>query len=279
MQVPYSLDRVWQLARDHPEDPPYTALFYDPIDIALQRPNNEALDERHGNIRSILLSRHIHAARDLFLSTEIKLLNRHQGFLIHSAFTVQVGPFEDTEKLGQGQLEDTYAEFEALKDVDGCLMVVKNRSPKHSAADYAAVWGGIMSNATRGLGCAGVVTNGNVRDSHQLSAVADDFNYLVFGRGFCPLDARGTVQLDHFMKSISMPGLQFDQNPGHQVSIDPGDCVVADRDGILVIPQAIAQDVIDLSVERYEAEAYVIRGIRNQKRSDVIPFIRKNGIL
>ncbi len=279
MQVSYSLDRVWQLARDHSDDPPYTALFYDPIDIALQRPNNEILDERHERIRSTLVSRHIHAARELFLSTNIGLLNRQQGFLIHSAFTVQVGPFEDTEKLGQGQLEDIYAEFEALKDVKGCLMVVKNRSPKHSAADYAAVWGGIMSNATRGLGCAGVVTNGNVRDSYQLAAVADDFEYLVFGRGFCPLDARGTIQLDHFMKPISMPGLGFDDNPDHVVTIDPGDCVVADRDGILVIPQVIAQDVIDLSVERYKAEAYVIRGIRKQNRSDVIPFIKENGIL
>ncbi len=279
MKVPYKLDEIHQLIQEYPEDPPYAALFYDPIDIALQKPNNESYDQRHEKIAAYLSQHRISSARDFFLSNEIQLLNGDSGILIDSAFTVQVGEIKDRCRTGQGQLDDIFAQFEAIKADNGCLMVVKNSAPRNSPSYFAAVWGGIMSNSTFQLGCRGVITDGFVRDQAQLEAMAKDYGYLVFGKGNCALDARGHIQIEFFQKAIQMPGLDFRYRAENRVHVDYGDLVVADRDGILVIPKQIAQEVIDLSAERYKAEKFIIGGIRTKSRQQVIPFIKKHGIL
>lgn len=279
MQTAYNFKPVLQLVDSNPNDPPYTALFYDPIDIALQRPNNESVDQRHDVIRDYLLSKQIHHARELFLSNEIRLLNHSNGIIMNAAFPVEIESMEGSTKTGQDQLDDIFEEFEAVKAANGCLMVIKNCSPKNSPSYFAAVWGGIMSNSTFSLGCKGIITNGLVRDQYQIEAMGNDFKYLVFGRGNCALDARGHLQIRSFLEPIIMPGLDFSNTAANHVRIEPGDFIVADKDGIIVIPQAIAQPVIDLSVERYGAERYIIKGIRNQPRENIIPFIKEHGIL
>ena len=279
MQIVYNFKPVQQLIDSNPEDPPYAALFYDPIDIALQRPNNESVDQRHDKIRNYLVSRQIHHARELFLSNEIQLLNRLKGIMVNAAFTVELESMEGSTKTGQDQLDDIFIMFEAVKAANGCLMVVQNCSPLKSPSYFAAVWGGIMSNSTFRLGCNGVITNGFVRDQYQLESVGNDFNYLVFGKAHCALDARGHLKIRSFFQPITMPGLDFHNRAKNRVRIEPGDFIVADNDGIIVIPQRIAQAVIDLSVERYHAERYIIRGIRSQQCENVIPFIKKHGIL
>lgn len=279
MQTAYNFKPVLQLVDLNPNDPPYTALFYDPIDIALQRPNNEPVDQRHDKIRDYLLSRHIHHARELFLSNEIRLLNHSNGIIVNAAFTVELETMEGSTKTGQDQLGDIFDEFEAVKAADGCLMVIQNCSPKNSPSNFAAVWGGIMSNSTFGLGCAGIITNGFVRDQYQIESMGNDFKYLVFGRGNCALDARGHLQIRSFLQPIAMPGLDFHNGAENHVRVEPGDFIVADKDGIIVIPQPIAQAVIDLSVERYHAERCIIKGIRSQQRENIIPFIKEHGIL
>ncbi len=279
MHVSYDFEPVLRLIEQNPEDPPYTALFYDPVDIAIQKPNNEKYDERHEKIRNFLFSKNIRQARQLFLSNEITLLNRANGILIDSALTVELGPMVNSERTGQDQLDDIFREFEAIKQADGCLLVVKNSSPDDHPAYYAATWGGIMSNSTCQLGCNGVITDGFVRDQYQLESIGEDFNYLVFGKGNCALDARGHLQINSYLQPITMKGLNLRNDEKNEVTIHPGDLVIADKDGIIVIPHEIAGEVIELSIERYDAEKYIVHGIRSQEKENVIPFIKKHGIL
>ena len=210
MQVSYNFDSVLKLMEQNPNDPPYSALFYDPVDIAIQKPNNEKYDQRHERIRSYLFSKNIFFARDLFLSTEISLLNSPNGITINSAFTVELTPIENSIKTGQDQLDDIFELFETVKATDGCLMVVKNCSSRNDPSYFAATWGGIMSNSTYQLGCSGVITNGVVRDQFQMESIGNDFNYLVFAQGNCALDARGHLQIKSYGQPITMPGLAWD---------------------------------------------------------------------
>ncbi len=279
MNINYNIEKITRLIEQNPEDPPYTALFYDPVDIAIQKPNNEKYDRRHENIRNFLFSKNIHHARKLFLSNEIKLLNLPNGMLINSAFTVELGPMVNSERTGQDQLNDIFAEFEAIKQADGCLIVIKNSSPENHPAYFAATWGGIMSNSTCKLDCSGVITNGFIRDQYQLQSVGRDYNYLVFGKGNCALDARGHLQINSYLEPITMLGLDLRNDKNNEVTIHPGDLIAADNDGIIVIPREIAEEVIELAVERYNAEKYIINGIRSQEKENVIQFIKEHGIL
>ncbi|MBD3387272.1 hypothetical protein GF407_20370 [candidate division KSB1 bacterium] len=279
MKTPYTLGEIRKLIADNPNDPPYSALFYDPIDIALQKPDNESYDQRHEKIAAYMMQKEIHAARDLFLSADIKLLNSDRGILVDSAFTVQLGEMKDNSKTGQAQLDAIFNQFEAVKAAEGCIMVINNNASRNSPSWFAAVWGGIMSNSTCQLGCNGVITNGFVRDQAQLDAMASDFNYLIFGKGNCALDARGHIRIDYYQDAIQMPGLDFGFRKKNLVAVNPGDLMVADRDGTIVIPKAIAREVLELSIERYKAEKYIVGGIRAQNRHNVIPFIKEHGIL
>ncbi|MDH3252465.1 MAG: hypothetical protein OEM41_06700, partial [Ignavibacteria bacterium] len=182
-------------------------------------------------------------------------------------------------RSGTEALEDAFAEFEQIRQASGCVVVIHNRSPRSSPSYFAAVWGGIMSNTTYRLGASGVITNGFVRDQSQIETIGREAQYLVFGKGNCSLDARGHLQLKGYMHSIRLPGLDVHDGLVHEVRVDQGDLIVADNDGVLVIPRSVAQDVIDLAVERYRAERSVISGIREQPRDKVIPFLRDNGIL
>jgi regulator of RNase E activity RraA len=192
---------------------------------------------------------------------------------------VELEPPGAVVRSGSEALEDAFVEFEQIRQANGCVVVIRNRSPRSSPSYYAAVWGGIMSNTTFRLGAAGVITDGFVRDHYQIETIGREAGYLVFGKGNCSLDARGHLQLKGYMHSIRLPGLDVRDGLVHEVRVDQGDLIVADNDGILVIPRSIAQDVINLAVERYRAERSVISGIREQPRDKVIPFLRENGIL
>ena len=140
-----------------------------------------------------------------------------------AAFTVELESMEGSTKTGQDQLDDIFDEFEAVKAANGCLMVIQNCSLETSPSYFAAVWGGIMSNSTFGLGCTGIITNGFVRDQYQIESMDNDFNYLVFGRGNCALDARGHLQIRSFLQPIAMPGLDFHNRAENHVRIEPGE--------------------------------------------------------
>jgi regulator of RNase E activity RraA len=84
---------------------------------------------------------------------------------------------------------------------------------------FGAFWGEVQSNIHKGLGCAGVITDGSVRD---LDAMAADF--FVLAGSIMPSHAH--VHLVDFGGTVSVAGMVVSSN----------DVVHADRHGAVVVP-------------------------------------------
>lgn len=107
----------------------------------------------------------------------------------------------------------------------GCVLVVDS-----GVHDRNAVWGGILHKAAQLRGIAGVIIDGAVRDSRELlNSKMPCFARAVVSGG--PQKGWGG--------SINMPI----QVGGCAVS--PGDIVVGDADGVVVIPRLLADGLLD----------------------------------
>src|SRR6516225_3321879 len=93
-------------------------------------------------------------------------------------------------------------------------------------AGFGAFWGEVQSNVHKGLGCAGVVTDGSVRD---LDAMAPDF--FVLAGSIMPSHAH--VHLVDFGGTVSVAGM----------IVSPNDVIHADRHGAVVIPAEAIKDL------------------------------------
>lgn len=124
----------------------------------------------------------------------------------------------------------------------------------------SSVMGGLMALGFSEKDCAGVVTDGSVRDVAEIL----ELKLPTFCTGASPLNSTGRWQLTGVNVSISLPG-----QDGAAVDIAPGDFVVGDADGIVVIPQRIAADVISWTERLNEIEANIVHemkrgGVREQ---------------
>jgi 4-hydroxy-4-methyl-2-oxoglutarate aldolase len=111
-------------------------------------------------------------------------------------------------------------------------------------------WGEIMTVAAQQAGIAGLVLQGGTRDHHALTELALPIHSL----GAC---IRGTVKdkaLDH--GRLGEP-IRLDD-----VTIQAGDLVVADTDGVVAIAHDTIDDVINLSHQRIDEERDAIAALR-----------------
>jgi regulator of RNase E activity RraA len=91
-------------------------------------------------------------------------------------------------------------------------------------------WGGIVSIGAAMRSIRGVVTDGACRDADQ----ARDLGFPVYARAQVPVTARGRLR----QKSAGVP-----VRLGH-VMVNPGDVVMADEGGVVVIPRERAAEVL-----------------------------------
>lgn len=100
--------------------------------------------------------------------------------------------------------------------------------------------GEIMCTSCQANGLAGLVIDGGYRDSRELR----ELNFPVYGRGVNP---KGPLKQDpgSINTTISCGG----------VTVNPGDIVVGDDDGIAVIPHEGAEEVLNRAREKLTAEA------------------------
>ena len=110
-------------------------------------------------------------------------------------------------------------------------------------------WGEIMSCAAKARGLAGLVIDGCVRDG----GILVDFGLPVFARGLC---IRGTGKDYGAPGWVNFPAL-FDD-----LTVHPGDLVVGDTDGVVVIPRERAREVVAAAAQREAKEAAILERIR-----------------
>ncbi len=102
-------------------------------------------------------------------------------------------------------------------------------------------WGEVMSTAAKARNLGGLVIDGCVRDFTLLG----DVGFPVFARGLC---IRGTGKDKQAYGAINR-SLRFGGT-----AVEPGDLIVGDNDGVVVVPQARAAEVIAASRQRDDDE-------------------------
>lgn len=108
-------------------------------------------------------------------------------------------------------------------------------------------WGDILTTAALSRGIAGLVIDGCVRDARSIQEMA----FPVFARG---TNLKGTTKM--------LPGDLDVPIVCGSVLVNPGDIVVGDDDGVVVVPKAEAAAVLDRARERERREEDIRRQIR-----------------
>lgn len=139
---------------------------------------------------------------------------------------------------------DTTAVIRALDDAPaGSVLVIDA-----GGTDRAAVWGGTSSLVCSMRGLVGCVTNGCVRDIDDLLKTG----VAVYAAGVAP---RGTLKNHEGWRGVpvSVGG----------VTVSPGDYVIGDRDGIVVVPAADGAAMCDRATEQRQKEEARDARVRN----------------
>jgi regulator of RNase E activity RraA len=97
-------------------------------------------------------------------------------------------------------------------------------------------------------GLSGVVIDGACRDIDE----ARDLEFPVYARSVVPMTARGRVMQDSFNQEIQFAGVQ----------VHPGDLVIADGSGVVIIPREKEDEVVTAAELVARKEAEMAAGIR-----------------
>ena len=102
------------------------------------------------------------------------------------------------------------------------------------------IWGELTTLIARALGIAGMITDGTVRDAQAIRASG----LPVFARGLTP-----NSPLKHGPGKINVPIICGG------AAVHPGDIIVGDADGVVVVPVARAEEVLEqvAAIEKKEA--------------------------
>jgi 4-hydroxy-4-methyl-2-oxoglutarate aldolase len=103
-----------------------------------------------------------------------------------------------------------------------------------------APWGELLTTASRARGAAGCVTDGFVRDIRAIRAL----RFPVFHGGIAPLDSKGRGVVADIDVPIRCGG----------VAIAPGDLVIGDADGVVVVPRAVEARAVARAFEKVASE-------------------------
>jgi regulator of RNase E activity RraA len=130
-----------------------------------------------------------------------------------------------------------------------------------------AVLGDLISTKARHRGIAGFVVDGMIRDLPHIQALGD---FPVFARGVTPIGPlhRGPGEINH---DVSCGG----------IVVHPGDIIVGDLNGVVVVPRGIADELISRLEEREAAEASYTAAVASGNFSNdwVDQLLSTNGVI
>lgn len=165
--------------------------------------------------------------------------DRFEGF-VGEAFTMRFIPSrEDVDPLDDPYRTGNVLQWEAVESVGaGQVIVVDSRS------DVSAASAGDML-VTRAMkrGAAGFVTDGAFRDGAALA----DLGFPTYARGITATTRPATFHVADLQVPIGCAG----------VAVYPGDVLVGDRDGVIVVPRALAAEIARPSAEQEELEQWL----------------------
>lgn len=152
------------------------------------------------------------------------------------AATIEFTPAEDFDQ------RDPYGAAIDFLDtlVEGEIAVVATGPSSRSA-----FWGELFSAAAMGRGATGVVCDGPLRDIEAVKALG----FTSFGVASRPIDYKGRMRVSSTRESVVCAG----------VEVNPGDAVVADSDGVVIVPKLHIEAVFAAANARAQSERTVLK--------------------
>jgi len=157
--------------------------------------------------------------------------------IVGRAVTMKIKPAglkQPTQHLGT-------APIEAAKPGD--IIVIDNGGKLEFSC-----WGGLLALSAKLKGLSGVVIDGASRDIDE----ARDLEFPVYARGAVPMTARGRVMQESYNQEIQFAGVQC----------HPGDIVIADGSGVVIIAKEKELEVLAAAEAIYQKEQEMADGIR-----------------
>ncbi|MBI4278961.1 MAG: 4-carboxy-4-hydroxy-2-oxoadipate aldolase/oxaloacetate decarboxylase [Armatimonadetes bacterium] len=132
----------------------------------------------------------------------------------------------------------------------------------------AGVWGEIMSYAAHTRGIAGLVVNGSVRDVRATR----EMGFAIFAAGIC-MKGTGKDHLGYVNHPMSCAG----------VLVHPGDVILGDDDGVVVIPREEAEGLVEICRNREKREeewkALIRAGKTSMDFQNLRPLFASKGLI
>lgn len=195
-----------------------------------------------------------------FLPPNIRPL-RDDMIVIGTAMPVLEADFfaEVAEKSANTYLNQPFGlMFRAMDDLkEHEVYICSGASPRY------ALWGGLMSIRAMKLKAAGAVVNGYSRDTNEVLRL----NFPTFSFGGYAQDQGPRGKVVDFRTSIEIEG----------VRINPGDTVFGDRDGVVIVPKEVKEEVFIRAIEKARGEQLVKKAL--EEGMSAVDAFDKYGIM
>lgn len=170
-----------------------------------------------------------------------------EGRLVGEAFTVEGRALPDIGwERGIERMQSYLEMFERLTPDT----VLVSTTPSGRAGHF----GELTANSARKHGCVGAIIDGNLRDVEGMREIG----FPVFYRDLSPINGIGRWEMIASQEPVTIG----------DVIVTPGDIVVAEFDGIVIVPRGEAERVLLKSEEISAAESRV----RSEMREGVSPL-------
>lgn len=170
---------------------------------------------------------------------DVHPLQASDAVMVGEAFTLRYIPAREDLNPITVFLDRSHPQRKAVEDCPaGAVLVIDSRKDARAASA-----GSILVSRLMVRGVAGVVTDGGFRDSPEIAALAIPAYHQ---RPSAPTNLTLHQALD-----INVPIGCGD------VAVFPGDVVVGDNEGVIIIPAAIAEAVADEAMEMTVFEDFV----------------------
>ena len=109
-------------------------------------------------------------------------------------------------------------------------------------------WGGLLSLGASLRGVRGVIADGACRDVSE----ARELGFPVYARGRIPATGRGRVQQRSVGEAVRLG----------EVTVNPGDIVLADETGVVAVPRTHADEVLEAATAIADRETAIAEDLR-----------------
>lgn len=176
----------------------------------------------------------------------VRPLNPNAGSFAGEAFTLRFIPSREDKDWDLGDLKkhgDDNMQWEAVEAIEaGQVLMIDSRSDARAASA-----GNMLMTRMMRKGVAAAITDGAFRDGTEISKMPFP--------AYCTANTASTRPAYHRAADMQRPiGCAG-------VAVYPGDIIVGDSDGVVVIPRAIAEEMANDSYEQEQREKFLFTKI------------------